>query len=261
MRWIIEIWSVEVYYYGFWGVIIEVLTIERKFDFNGNCVVNGELILENGITRIIEILENDYPIFFIALETLISKKKSAYWACSQVQLGVQAVFGPADPLLGAHIHSICDALDIPHLEARLDLDTDVREFSINLYPAQHLLNAAFQDIMNFLNWTKVAIIYEEDYGLIKLRELVRSPHNTDLEIHLRQADPESYRAVLKEIKNKDIHNLIIDTKPSNMQHFLKGVSIIFIMMLKKKMSMTVKLKNAFSSHFSRPEPYSERARN
>ncbi|KAB0792004.1 hypothetical protein PPYR_13965 [Photinus pyralis] len=59
--------------------------------------------------------------------------------------------------------------------------------------------------------------------LIKLRELVRSPHNTDLEIHLRQADPESYRAVLKEIKNKDIHNLVIDTKPSNMQHFLKGI--------------------------------------
>lgn len=60
-------------------------------------------------------------------------------------------------------------------------------------------------------------------GLIKLRELVRSPHNGDLEIHLRQADPESYRAVLKEIKSKEIHNIVIDTKPSNMQHFLKGV--------------------------------------
>lgn len=86
-------------------------------------------------------------------------------ACSQMQFGVQAVFGPSDPLLGAHIHSICDALDIPHLEARLDLDTDIREFSINLYPSQHLLNSAFQDIMSFLNWTKVAIIYEEDYGM------------------------------------------------------------------------------------------------
>ena len=85
-------------------------------------------------------------------------------ACNQVQFGVHAVFGPSDPLLGAHIHSICDALDIPHLEARLDLDTDVREFSINLHPAQHLLNTAFQDVMAFLNWTKVAIIYEEDYG-------------------------------------------------------------------------------------------------
>lgn len=85
-------------------------------------------------------------------------------ACQQVKYGVQAVFGPSDPILGQHIHSICDALDIPHLEARLDLDTEAKEFSINLYPAQSLLNAAYQDIMEFLNWTKVAIIYEDDYG-------------------------------------------------------------------------------------------------
>jgi ionotropic kainate glutamate receptor 2 len=81
-----------------------------------------------------------------------------------MNFGVQAVFGPSDPLLGAHIHSICDALDIPHLEARLDLDADYKEFSINLHPAQPLLNSAFQDVMAFLNWTKVAIVYEEDYG-------------------------------------------------------------------------------------------------
>ncbi|GLV33810.1 uncharacterized protein CBL_11303 [Carabus blaptoides fortunei] len=144
-------------------------------------------------------------------------------ACNQMQFGVHSVFGPSDPMLGTHIHSICDALDIPHLEARLDLDTDVKEFSINLYPAQHLLNNAFQDVMTFLNWTKVAIIYEEDYGLIKLRELVRSPQNRDMEIHLRQADPDSYRGVLKEIKSKEIHNLVIDTKPINMQHFLRAI--------------------------------------
>lgn len=57
--------------------------------------------------------------------------------------------------------------------------------------------------------------------------MVRSPLNRDLEIHLRQADPESYRAVLKEIKTKEIHNIIIDTKSTNMPHFLKGVSYYF----------------------------------
>lgn len=85
-------------------------------------------------------------------------------ACQQVKHGVQAVFGPSDPILGQHIHSICDALDIPHLEARLDLETETKEFSINLYPAQSLLNAAYQDIMEFLNWTKMVIIYEDDHG-------------------------------------------------------------------------------------------------
>ena len=85
-------------------------------------------------------------------------------ACQQVKFGVQGIFGPSDSSLGQHIHSICDALDIPHLEARLDLESETKEFSINLHPAQSLLNSAYQDVMAFLNWTKVAIIYEDDYG-------------------------------------------------------------------------------------------------
>lgn len=101
-----------------------------------------------------------------------------------MSMGVQAIFGPSDYLLGAHVHSICDALDIPHLESRLDLDTvfdhqihhpanpdggssptvGSGEFSINLHPAQNLINAALQDVMSYLNWTRVAIVFEKDYG-------------------------------------------------------------------------------------------------
>lgn len=77
---------------------------------------------------------------------------------------MQVIFGPSDPVLGSHIQSICEALDIPHVEARIDLDTQPKEFSINLYPSQEQMNIAYKDLMLFLNWTKVAIIYEEDYG-------------------------------------------------------------------------------------------------
>ncbi|KAG7196449.1 hypothetical protein KM043_013099 [Ampulex compressa] len=103
----------------------------------------------------------EYDIQYVPKDDSFHASKKA---CQQVKYGVQAVFGPSDPILGQHIHSICDALDIPHLEARLDLDTEAKEFSINLHPAQSLLNAAYQDVMEFLNWTKVAIIYEDDYG-------------------------------------------------------------------------------------------------
>lgn len=85
-------------------------------------------------------------------------------ACQQVGEGVQAVFGPSNPVLGAHVHSICDALDLPHIEARVDLEPATRELSINLHPAQSLLNAAYLDVMAYLNWTRLAILYEEDYG-------------------------------------------------------------------------------------------------
>jgi glutamate receptor, ionotropic, invertebrate len=145
--------------------------------------------------------------------------------CSQIQMGVQAIFGPADSLLGAHIHSICDALDIPHIESRLDLDTGLKEFSVNLYPSQAMLNAAYQDVMNYLNWTKVAIVYEHDHGLIKLRELIRY---TGIDIYIRQADITSYLSVLADIKSKEYNNLIVDTDPQHMAEFLKGVSVCYI---------------------------------
>ncbi|XP_076628916.1 glutamate receptor ionotropic, kainate 2 isoform X2 [Colletes latitarsis] len=162
----------------------------------------------------------EYDIQYVPKDDSFHASKKA---CQQVKYGVQAVFGPSDPILGQHIHSICDALDIPHLEARLDLDPEAKEFSINLYPAQSLLNAAYQDIMEFLNWTKVAIIYEDDYGLVKLRELVRSPKSREIEVNLRQADPDSYRLVLSEMKSKEIRNLIVDTRPEHMHHFLRMI--------------------------------------
>lgn len=56
------------------------------------------------------------------------------------------------------------ALDVPHLEARIDFEPASKQLSINLHPSQENMNRAFKDLMSFLNWTKVAIIYEEDYG-------------------------------------------------------------------------------------------------
>lgn len=74
------------------------------------------------------------------------------------------MFGPWEPALGAHVQSLCEALDLPHIEARLDLDPGFRELSINLHPPQNHLNSAVKDLIAFLNWTRVAIVYEEDYG-------------------------------------------------------------------------------------------------
>lgn len=85
-------------------------------------------------------------------------------ACKQIDNGVQAIFGPSDPILGPHIQSICEALDIPHVETIIDTNREIKEFSINLHPSQKHMNNAYRDLMTYLNWTKVAIVYEDDYG-------------------------------------------------------------------------------------------------
>ena len=44
-----------------------------------------------------------------------------------------------------------------------------------------------------------------------------------MEVYIRQALPEEYRDVLREIKNKGIQNIVVDTKPENIQLFLRSV--------------------------------------
>lgn len=84
--------------------------------------------------------------------------------CNQIKTGVHAILGPSNGLLSCHINSICDALDIPHIEIRADAEHTAREFSINLHPFQDIINDAFLDIIHYLNWTKVAILHENQHG-------------------------------------------------------------------------------------------------
>jgi ionotropic glutamate receptor len=62
-------------------------------------------------------------------------------------------------------------------------------------------------------------------GLFKLQDLVKSPPSPKTEIYIRQAGPGSYRQVLKEIRQKEIYKLIIDTDPIYMQQFFRAVSL------------------------------------
>ncbi|KAH8342744.1 hypothetical protein KR084_005637, partial [Drosophila pseudotakahashii] len=140
--------------------------------------------------------------------------------CRQLEAGVQAIFGPTDALLAGHVQSICEAYDIPHIEVRIDLEYNSKEFSINLYPSHTLLTLAYRDIMVYLNWTKVAIIYEEDYGLFNL---MHSSTETKTEMYIRQASPDSYRQVLRAIRQKEIYKIIVDTSPSHIKTFFRSI--------------------------------------
>ncbi|CAH1132882.1 unnamed protein product [Ceutorhynchus assimilis] len=170
-----------------------------------------------------EILPNTTLVYDIQYVPRDDSFRTSKKACRQMEFGVQAIFGPSDPILGAHIQSICEALDVPHLEARVDFEPASKQLSINLHPSQENMNRAFKDLMSFLNWTKVAIIYEEDYGLFKLQDLVKAPGVIKTEMYIRQANPTTYRQVLREVRQKEIFKLIVDTNPRNIQQFFRAI--------------------------------------
>ncbi|BFG06645.1 glutamate receptor ionotropic kainate 2 [Drosophila madeirensis] len=172
------------------------------------------------INREKSLLPNTQLIYDIEYVPRDDSFRTTKRVCRQLEAGVQAIFGPTDPLLAGHVQSICEAYDIPHIEVRIDLEMNSKEFSVNLYPSHNVLTLAYRDLMVYLNWTKVAIIYEEDYGLFNL---MHSSNEMKTEMYIRQASPESYRGVLRAIRQKEIYKIIVDTSPSNIKQFFRSI--------------------------------------
>ena len=54
--------------------------------------------------------------------------------CHLLRSGVAALFGPQSGTTSSHVQSICDAMEIPHIETRWDYRLRRDEYSVNLYP-------------------------------------------------------------------------------------------------------------------------------
>ena len=134
----------------------------------------------------------------------------------------------SDPNLNSPFEKFCQFIELDEENIdqnsytfRSDFENTFQEFSLNLHPSQDLMNQAYQDMMKYLNWTRAAILYEDDFGLVRLQDLVRTPYTKNLELYIRQTTPENYRMVLAEIKKKGIRNIIVDTSSANMNYFFR----------------------------------------
>lgn len=89
-----------------------------------------------------------------------------YTVCRLLESGIHAIFGPSDSHLASHIVSICESVSMPLLLTIADRVTDLnrRHFVTDMFPAREHLGQAFRDLINFLNWTKIAIVYDDEEG-------------------------------------------------------------------------------------------------
>ncbi|KAL6264417.1 hypothetical protein P5V15_004526 [Pogonomyrmex californicus] len=54
--------------------------------------------------------------------------------CHLLRGGVAAIFGPQSAHTASHVQSICDTMEIPHLETRWDYRLRRQSCLVNLYP-------------------------------------------------------------------------------------------------------------------------------
>lgn len=85
--------------------------------------------------------------------------------CRQVRDGIAAVFGPMSAISAAHVQSICDALEIPHIETRWDFREIPDFYAINLYPHYKTLAKAYMDIISHWQWSSFTILYQSNEGM------------------------------------------------------------------------------------------------
>lgn len=84
--------------------------------------------------------------------------------CKQLKEGVAAIFGPMSSLSAAHVQSVCDAMEIPHVQTRWD-PNDIKDYySMNLYPHYTTLSKAYLDLITHWKWERFTILYEDNDG-------------------------------------------------------------------------------------------------
>ena len=66
--------------------------------------------------------------------------KSLFPVCHLLKSGVDAIFGPESGTTSSTVQSICDAMEIPHIETRWDIVRKKRRSSINLMPSPKIIS-------------------------------------------------------------------------------------------------------------------------
>lgn len=91
-----------------------------------------------------------------------------FLACDQLSLGVVAIFGPSHSSSSNAVQSICNALEVPHIQVRWKHHPmDSRDtFYANLYPDYSSLSYAILDLVQFLRWKTATVVYDDSTGKV-----------------------------------------------------------------------------------------------
>ncbi|XP_043279379.1 glutamate receptor ionotropic, kainate 2 isoform X2 [Venturia canescens] len=150
--------------------------------------------------------------------------------CHLLSTGVAAIFGPQSAHTASHVQSICDTMEIPHLETRWDYRLRRESCLVNLYPHPTTLSKAYVDLVRAWGWKSFTIIYENNEGLVRLQELLKAHGPSEFPIAVRQlGEGDDYRPLLKQIKNSAESHIVLDCSTDRIHSVLKQAQQIGMM--------------------------------
>ncbi|CAH1961045.1 unnamed protein product [Acanthoscelides obtectus] len=158
--------------------------------------------------------------------------KTGQLACSLLEQGVSAIFGPESPEINDIVQSISMSLQIPQFQtfwnSRLKTLYDHQGYNgneiytFNLHPSPTNLAKALATLVRENDWKNYIVIYENDEGLLRLQEALKRRNTQEPAIIFKKlGDRENYRSMLKEIKHTGMLHFILDCETENILEVLK----------------------------------------
>ncbi|XP_053903863.1 glutamate receptor ionotropic, kainate 1 isoform X3 [Malaclemys terrapin pileata] len=209
----------------------QVLRIGGIFETVENEPVNvEELAFKFAVTNINRnrtLMPNTTLTYDIQRINLFDSFEASRRACDQLAFGVAALFGPSHSSSVSAVQSICNALEVPHIQTRWKHPTvDNKDtFYINLYPDYAAISRAILDLVLYYNWKIVTVVYEDSTGLIRLQELIKAPSRYNIKIKIRQlpSGNKDARPLLKEMKKGKEFYVIFDCSHETAAEILKQI--------------------------------------
>ncbi|XP_028033581.1 glutamate receptor ionotropic, kainate 2-like [Bombyx mandarina] len=151
--------------------------------------------------------------------------------CSNTAMRPVAVFGPQNPISDKAVRDQCAIANIPHIQATmkpLDPDLELNEeldssnsqietadeaaafkkITINFYPESDEISVAYGKLLNFYNWKVFAVLYEDDFGLLRIQKIL-GRHSDDYPVTVYRLDPEGDNRSIFKLLNEDREDRIL----------------------------------------------------
>ncbi|TSX58281.1 Glutamate receptor ionotropic, kainate 1 [Bagarius yarrelli] len=207
----------------------QVLRIGGIFETQENEPVSvDELAFKFAVTSINRnrtLMSNTTLTYDIQRVNFFDSFEASRRACDQLALGVAAVFGPTHSSSVSAVQSICNALEVPHIQTYWKHPSvdNKDSFFINLYPEHTSISRAILDVVTYYKWKTITVVYEDSIGLMRIQEVIKAPSRNGMKVRIRQLPSGSSdaRPLLKEMKKEQEFYVIFDCSYQMASELLK----------------------------------------
>lgn len=137
--------------------------------------------------------------------------------CSMLSEGVAAIFETSTDKYTPTgiVASISNELGVPHFMSHWtpelpEYKRPFRQFTRNVFPSPGIFSRALADLIEDYDWNSFTVIYDDDYGLMRVHDILQYHDTTKGPIMVRRIEGDDQLPMLKEIALYGETRIVLD---------------------------------------------------